>query len=113
MVRYAKDNRLKIVPPPRLAAAASNLPPATAWMEGLVLHFDVGGKDTPSELSRTAPIVLEYVLYSLTQAVPPSSVPEPISRIFGGGPPPGAPMPPEEGLGQTGTQRDRPPPPRP
>ncbi len=88
MFRYSRENRLKIVPPPRLAALASTLPPTTAWMEGSVLHFDVAGKDTPSELSRAAPIVLEYVLYSLTQAVGPNAVPEPISRIFRGATPP-------------------------
>jgi hypothetical protein len=112
MIRYSKDRRLTVVPPPRLAAAASNLPPTTAWMEGTTLHFDVGGKDTPSDLSRTAPIVIEYVLYSLTQANP-NAVPDPIRRIFGGGPPPGWP----ESSGQPGFPppppgEQNPPPPR-
>lgn len=105
MFSYSKDKPLKIVPPPRVSAAAKDLQPTTAWMEGNTLHFNVGGKDTPSALNRASPIVLEYVLYSLTQAVGQNRVPPPIRRIFEGGPPPqgepdmsgqpGAPPPPE------------------
>lgn len=114
MYRFSRSNRLKIVAPPRLTAIATNMPPTTAWLEGTVLHFDVGGKDSASDLSRTAPIVLEYTLYSLTQVVGESRAPSPIRRIFEGGPPPsggseaegqqGPPMPPEEGGGPNDSQ---------
>ncbi len=86
MMSYNRDHPVTVLPPPRLAAAASQLPPTTAWMENDVLHFKTGGQDTAAPIQRTAPLVLEYVLYSLTQTMDARSVPFPIRRLFTGEP---------------------------
>lgn len=118
--RYTRSNPLTVLPPPRLIDAATNMPASIAWLESNVLHFQVGDKDTASPLMQAQPIVIEYVLYSLTQTMEANTVPEPIRRMFAMGPPSqgsaegfgqGVPMPPEGGLRAGAVSGQRPAPP--